>query len=143
MAKAAPRAVRNNNPGNIDRCATPWQGEDRSSSAKARESRFCVFTSAEAGFRALARVLLTYREKHRLRTVAGIVARWAPPVENNTGAYARQVAAAVGVDPDQVIDVRDPEVMFKVVKAIARHESGGNYWSDATIRTGLGLAGVV
>ena len=29
-----PRGVRNNNPGNIDRTSTVWQGEDRSMQAR-------------------------------------------------------------------------------------------------------------
>ena len=31
---------------------------------------------------------------------------------------------------------------FALAKAIARHENGGHYWSDATIAKGLELAGV-
>ena len=102
-ATSTPRGVRNNNPGNIDRISTPWQGEDRSAAAIAREQRFCVFLTPQAGFRALAKTLLTYQRKHGLRTVKEIIGRWAPPVENDTGAYVRQVAAAVGVAPSEII----------------------------------------
>src|SRR3546814_2175426 len=80
-----PRGVRKRNPGNIDRTGVPWIGEDRSPEAREREHRFCVFKTPEHGFRALVRVLLTYQRKYRLRTVAGMIDRWAPPVENNTG----------------------------------------------------------
>lgn len=141
-SKTAPRGVRNNNPGNIDRTGVAWQGEDRSAQARARETRFCVFVSPEYGFRALARTLLTYRNKHGLKTVRAVINRWAPPVENNTSAYVTQVATALGVAPDAVIDVRRPAVMVSLVKAIARHENGGNYWSDSVIAAGVGMAGV-
>src|SRR3546814_2962731 len=68
-----------------DLTGVPWIGEDRSPEAREREHRFCVFKTPEHGFRALVRVLLTYQRKYRLRTVAGMIDRWAPPVENNTG----------------------------------------------------------
>jgi len=137
-----PRGVRNNNPGNIDRSRTPWQGEDRSAAALRREKRFCVFLTPAAGFRALARLMLTYRNKHGLRTVAQIIHRWAPPTENDTNAYAVQVARAVGVSPDTAIDVTHAKVMFAIVKAIAHHESGGDFWPDETIKEGIAAAGV-
>ncbi len=141
-SKSAPRGVRNNNPGNIDRSNVAWQGEDRSATARAREPRFAVFTTPEAGFRALARTLLTYRSKHGLKTVRGIINRWAPPVENNTSAYVNQVAAAVGVAPDAVIDVRKRPVMLALVRAIAKHENGGSYWPDSVIDGGLEIVGI-
>src|SRR3546814_3413666 len=79
-----PRGVRNRNPGNIDRTGVPWIGEDRSPEAREREHRFCVFKTPEHGFRALVRVLLTYQRKYRLRTVAGMIDRWAPPDRKRT-----------------------------------------------------------
>ncbi|MGH8032512.1 MAG: structural protein P5 [Luteimonas sp.] len=139
---AAPRGVRNNNPGNIDRSGVAWQGEDRSAKARQQEARFCVFTSAEFGFRALAKVLQTYQSKHGLRTVKAIINRWAPPTENITSAYVREVAKALSVDPDSRIDVTKFDTAFGIAKAISRHENGGHYWSDATIAKGLELAGV-
>lgn len=139
---APPRGVRNNNPGNIDRSAVAWQGEVRTAAARKQEARFCVFESPEFGFRALAKTLLTYRNKHGLRTVKAIINRWAPPTENITTAYVREVAKALGVDPETSIDVRERATMFGLAKAIARHENGGNFWDDATIHQGLTLAGI-
>lgn len=139
---ANPRGLRNNNPGNIDRTEVAWQGEDRSQRAREREHRFCVFNSPQAGFRALAKTILTYRGKYQLRTVRGIINRWAPPVENDTSAYVMQVSAALGVKPDDVINVRERSVMFGIAKAIAKHENGGDYWDDQVIHEGLTLAGI-
>ena len=139
---AAPRGVRNNNPGNIDRSGVAWQGEDRSDAARQKEPRFCVFTSPECGFRALAKVLQTSQNKHGLRTVKAIINRWAPPTENITSAYDREVAKALNVDPDARIDVTRFATAFGIAKAIARHENGGHYWPDEVIVKGLDLAGV-
>jgi hypothetical protein len=137
-----PRGVRNNNPGNIDRCGVPWQGEDRTIAARSREQRFCVFMQPEFGFRAMARTLLTYQKKHGLCTVRQLINRWAPAVENDTGAYVRAVSQAIGVGPDQVIDVGARKVMFPLLRAIAHHEQGGDHWTDDVINAGLHLAGV-
>lgn len=120
----------------------PWIGEDRTADARAREHRFCVFKSPEYGFRALVRVLLTYQRKYKLRTVAGMIDRWAPPSENNTGAYVREVARALGVQPSDRIDMTDFDTAFAMAKAIARHENGGHFWGDSTIAQGVVLAGV-
>lgn len=138
----SPRGVRNNNPGNLDRTDTVWQGENRTAAAIAREPRFAVFDSPEYGFRALVKTLLTYQRKYGLLTVRSIIYRWAPPKENDTAAYAADVAKALGVAPTAVVRVDDPQVAFQLAKAIARHENGGHFWGDETIRDGVELAGV-
>jgi hypothetical protein len=53
----------------------------------------------------LARTLITYQDKHGLRSIRQIISRWAPPVENNTNAYVRAVAADTGLDADQPLDL--------------------------------------
>ena len=136
-SKPVPRGVRNKNPGNIDRTSTVWQGEDRSQDALRREPRFCVFTTPEAGFRALAKTLLTYQNKHGLRTVRDIINRWAPPVENNTEAYITQVAREVGVGSREVVSLSKQVPLQRLVTAIARHENGGLFWDAAVIEAGV------
>jgi len=137
-----PRGVRNNNPGNIDRTATVWQGENRTEAAIAREPRFAVFDAPEYGFRALVKTLLTYQRKYGLLTVRSIINRWAPPTENNTGAYSAEVAKALSVAPTDVIRVDAPATAFQLAKAIARHENSGDFWGDETIWDGVELAGI-
>jgi len=142
MTTRVPRGVRNNNPGNIDRTDVAWQGEDRSIGARTDDPRFAVFKSPEYGFRALARTLHTYRERYGIKTVRAIISRWAPPIENDTEAYVNQVAKAVGVHADAVVDVTKMQHAFPIVKAIAKHENGRHYWADDVIRAGLILGGV-
>lgn len=133
------RGIRNNNPGNIDRHDTKWQGMAADQSS---DPRFIVFKTPAFGIRAVAKTLLTYQNTHKLDTVRKIINRWAPPVENNTTAYVRAVADSVGVRPDDVIDVDSVEVMLPLVKAIITHENGANPYSDAVILEGIRLAGV-
>ena len=133
-----PRGIRNHNPGNIERGA-PWQGlaADQSS-----DPRFAVFSDHKWGIRAIARVLITYQDKHGIRTVRGILDRWAPSTENDTIAYIRHVAARLGVKPSTTIDVYDYATMRPLVEAIIKHENGMQPYSPAEIDEGLRLAGI-
>jgi len=127
-----PRGIRNNNPGNIEANAIKWQG------ATGNDGRFVVFDTPENGIRALARILKTYRDKYGLETVRGIVSRWAPPSENNTGAYIGSVCSRVSVAPDARLAPADYPAL---VAAIIRHENGVQPYNaaliDAATRAGM------
>jgi hypothetical protein len=129
------RGLRNNNPGNMDRPSkmvdgkfvyinvgdpgyVAYQGEVRSS-----DSRFRQFQSMEYGYRAMFKLIQTYRTKYGLDSVQEIINRWAPPIENNTSAYVNAVAKAVGVTIDQSLLFTKDEYL-KLVGAISRHENG-------------------
>lgn len=139
------RGFRNRNPGNIDYVpANKWQGQVGLGDAwlPADQRRFAEFVSHEYGIRALASLLSTYQDRHGLRTVRGIINRWAPPRENATTAYVLAVARAVGVGPDDVLDLHEHATLRAVVVAIIHHECGGNPYADVTIDDGLRLFGV-
>lgn len=136
---ATSRGIRNNNPGNIDRNETKWQGMSKDQSS---DPRFIVFDAPEWGIRALAKTLLTYQSKHGLNTVRAIINRWAPPVENNTDAYVNAVAKAVGVGPDSRIDLDNYLTIRPLVEAIIHHENGQQPYSDKEIDEGLHRAGI-
>lgn len=146
MRPESPRGIRNFNPGNIRHVkGTRWQGM----SANQNDPAFVQFTGAQWGIRALARTLITYQDKHQLRTIRQVIGRWAPPNENNTESYIRQVATRVGVSPDTRIDVYDYRTMRALVEAIVRHENGsgplpeGNWYGESLVNDGLHLAGIV
>ena len=146
MRPNTPRGIRNHNPGNIRHVkGTRWQGM----SANQNDADFVQFIYPRWGVRAIARTLVTYQDKHSLRTIRKIIGRWAPPNENNTESYVRQVAIRVGVSPDGRIDVYDYKIMRALVEAIIRHENGAGplpesaWYGDALINEGLQLAGIV
>lgn len=141
--KALPRGIRNKNPGNIDRTTprTPWQGQ--LPAGQLTDERFEQFQAPEWGIRALARTLITYQDKHGLNTVRGVINRWAPPSENDTGAYVAQVASKLGVTPNTPINVHEHRFMLPLVKAIIHHENGMQPYTEAQLNAGLRLAGVV
>jgi len=128
------RGLRNNNPGNIRHGASLWQGM----SADQTDPAFVRFDSPVYGIRALTRLLRNYQSRYQLMTVRQIINRWAPPTENDTGAYVLHVAREAGVNPDQQINVN--EHIVPIVKTIIKHENGLNPYSDETILTGISLA---
>jgi hypothetical protein len=136
--RALPRGIRNHNPGNLRRSADPWQGL----AAEQTDSEFFQFASAKWGIRALARTLIAYQDRVGLKTIKQMIGRWAPPNENDTGAYVRAVAASVGVGADDEIDVHDYAILRPLTLAIIRHENGQQPYTDAEIDAGLVLAGV-
>lgn len=135
---SVPRGIRNNNPGNIRRSADPWQGLAKDQN----DDAFFQFAEPKWGIRALARVLISYQDRHGLRTVRAIISRWAPPVENKTSSYIDHVARRLNVGADDPLDVHDYRVLRGLVEAIISHENGLQPYTDAQIDAGLVLAGV-
>jgi len=146
MKKKTPRGIRNNNPGNI-RWGDPWQG--LRAKVKRDDPAFCQFANAAYGIRALARTLITYQDKHGLRTIRQIITRWAPPTENDTTEYIYAAVQIAHVGWDDELDMHYYPQLRVVVEAIIRVENGkgplatDNTWYDGqTIHKGLVLAGV-
>ncbi|WP_211860899.1 structural protein [Neoroseomonas soli] len=135
----ATRGYRNRNPGNIEHVpANKWQGLAEPPS----DGRFCRFVSHEHGIRALAALLTTYHDRHGLRTVRRIIDRWAPPRENDTGAYVAVVAGRVGVGADDPVDLHRHDQLRPMVEAIIAHECAGLAYPAGVIDRALTLAGV-
>ena len=131
-----PRGIRNNNPGNIRGSSIEWQGQ-----VGVDDKGFCIFDSNENGIRALCRLLVIYQTKYSLDTINGIIHRWAPPSDgNDSGAYVRAVCAALGVGPDDPLDVTQPTLLGNLAAAIIQHENGMQPYSVVTIRIGVSLA---
>lgn len=131
-----PRGIRNNNPGNIRRDKTLWQGEASSQT----DADFLVFSEALYGLRAIAVILLHYQLLH-LATVCQMVSRWAPPGENDTLAYITAVANEIGVDAHEPLDLRaHPAQLAFFVEAIVRHENGQQPYPQDLIARACALA---
>jgi len=138
------RGIRNFNPGNIDFnqaqfARDKWVGEVGLEDHP--EARFTTFEKPIYGIRAVGKILLTYQRKYGLKTVRGIVNRWAPPVENATASYVEFVSGCMSVDPDEDIDlVRRPAEFMALTAAIIRMENGQVPYSREEIADGLTLA---
>lgn len=136
------RAVRNNNPGNLNAGAA-WQGlmaRADMTPEQAAEPRFAVFKSPIWGFRAMGVILLNYEKLHGLNTVRGYIGRWAPPGENNTDAYVKAVCHDCAVGADDHFDLKVQINLERLTKAIAIHEAGAWLFQDADLHAGVALA---
>lgn len=145
MVAKQPRGIRSNNPGNIDHNPrNKWLGlADPPIEQGVANPRFARFVAPEYGIRAIAMLLMAYQDKHGLNTVSGLIGRWAPSSENDTGSYALHVADALGVRPRDPINVHDHATMAALVRAIIQHENGRQPYSEAQINHALRLAGIV
>lgn len=146
MTTKLPRGIRNNNPGNI-RWGDPWQG--LVPATERTDSEFCQFATPAHGIRAMARVLINYQDKYKIRSIKTVIGRWAPASENNTQAYIEAVSRATGFEDDLILDLHQYRDLRPLVEAIIRHECGrgplktANTWYSAeTIDEGLRMAGV-
>ncbi|NKF52793.1 virion protein [Shewanella sp. WXL01] len=129
-----PRGIANNNPLNLrenHQVDYDWVGEH----PEDLDPSFEEFTTAFYGIRAAARTLKTYRDKHGLNTVRGIVYRWAPPSDNNpTEKYIQFVAAKAGVSENQALADSDYP---HVVAAMIHFENGYNPYDRTEIITAV------
>lgn len=124
-----------NNPGNIEH-GPKWIGRSKDQPHK----RFVKFQSPEYGYRAMCRILQTYSWKYKLNTITGIIKRYAPPIENPTSDYIWFVSEQSKFKPDEVLDLNDPDTLFRIVKAMAQFENGSKFHSrDSTIKRGCAL----
>lgn len=60
-------------------------------------------------------------------TVAAIISRWSPSNENDTSALIRDTAAMMGVDPNQPLNLNDPQTMKGLMRAITVNEGSFKY----------------
>jgi hypothetical protein len=107
-------ADRNNNPGNIEAGSFAMKH-----GAIGANGRFAVFPSVEAGI-AAQRALMEIKGRQGMN-LSQAISSWAPPNENNTGAYQKMMLSAVG-GKDMRFQDYSPEDQQKLLAAQARHE---------------------
>ncbi len=115
-----PRGLRNNNPLNIRRNSTRWQGL----SEVQKDSEFFTFVAPEWGYRAALRTLQNYRRVHGLTTLRAWISRWAPPTENVTEAYIAFVCSRAGLPDSVEPNIENRVIMCNIVAAMSHFENG-------------------
>ncbi|EJG7679882.1 lytic transglycosylase catalytic [Salmonella enterica] len=110
-------ADRNNNPGNI----RPVGGNG-----------FRFFGAALQGWEAMKNQLMRYftgkTTGRALQTIQDIVSTWAPAGDNNDPKkYAQDVAKWMGVSPNTVLNLANPETMAALMQSMARKEGYSNW----------------
>jgi hypothetical protein len=124
QSASAPKGIRNNNAGNLRFAGQAGAVNDGTG--------FARFSSAFDGLRAMARQLLLYGQRG-INTVSSIISKWAPAGENNTAAYIEAISRAIGVAPDAVLNLSNPEVLSALMGGIVQHENGRNPYAREVI----------
>lgn len=120
MEKKLTRGIRNNNPCNIRRSKTVWQGEVQGLKGNT-DTAYCQFVSMVMGLRAAFRLLRTYRDQYRIWCIEDIIFRWAPPQDHNdTEAYIAFLEKETGFKRRNILTFSDYK---PVVKAMCKIES--------------------
>jgi hypothetical protein len=113
--KTDSRGYKNNNPGNLR-----YAGQDHTIGMD--EKGFAKFDTLEHGEEAQRKQLQLYASRGN-DTLAGMINTYAPPSDNNdTGAYIADVSKRTGLDPNQHLDMNDPNIVKKVADAMMIHE---------------------
>lgn len=115
------KGLRNNNPGNLVRTFSAWQGKIPYSQSK--DPRFEQFTTVTHGLRAMYKDLINDINKGK-NTVKKLIYEYAPPHENNTEQYVAQVCKTIGVKPDEVIKEINNKFLILLGRAIIKVELG-------------------
>jgi hypothetical protein len=102
----APAPVRNNNPG-----------------AMMPGGKLAQYPDMQTGLAALDGNLASYG-KQGVNTISGVISKWAPPNENDTQAYIKDVSQRLGIPANQKIDLTNPLQRQALSTAIALHENG-------------------
>ncbi len=136
------RGIRNNNPGNLILTSIAWQGKIPAKSNT--DGKFEQFQTMELGIRAMFKDLVNDINKGK-NTVRKLINEYAPPSENNTSQYIKDVCQSIGVQPDDVITSINQSFLLKLGKAIIRKENGADASkvSDTQIINGMKLMGDV
>lgn len=129
IAYTGSRGLRNNNPGNIRKDGTQWQGMAPTQTDPA----FVQFIAPEWGIRAMTKILANYFGRG-LNTVQEIINTWAPPTENDTASYVAHVAGLIGVSADAVLP---GTAVPALVAAIIQHENGQQPYPAELIAQGV------
>lgn len=139
MLSGAPtRGERNNNPFDLMGEATPWDGL---ADPPVDDKGYCVFTTAPFGLRAGFLDLLNAWRRDGLRTIAALVAHFAPRAAgNDVVAYVADVSARVGLRPDAPLDLSRAGNLLELGRAFIRHEQGRCIYAEAELAQAVAQA---
>lgn len=131
-----PRGIRNNNPTNIEDSSIQWKGRI------GNDGRYVVFDTAINGLRAGYLEIYDSIVRDGDNTIRKLIAQWAPPIENLTGAYQNSVRQQTGIASiDTVLNYsRDSKALLR---AIVRHENGQDPYTEFQYSEAFRAAGKV
>lgn len=99
--------MQNNNPGNIKKGPSNWQGEIKPST----DPVFIQFQSMPYGVRASIKLLQNYYYNYDLKTIRQIIKRWSATDQES---YINYVSQCMGVYPDQLLNMNRDTIINQV-----------------------------
>jgi hypothetical protein len=127
-----------NNPGNVmaDNAlplgATGWI-------PAANGRKVAAYPDITTGIAANAANLASYADQG-INTVRQAVTRWVGDPKADLGTYITDVSKALGVGPDDKIDLTDPKVQSAFITAQQPHETGKSWFTPDDVTKGVQLA---
>lgn len=118
---------RNNNPGNLR-----YAGQ---SGAEVGEGGFARFGSLQEGVGAIYKQLKRYAARG-ITTLEDMINTYAPSSENDTSAYINNLSKATGLKAGDKVDLDNPQLAVKLLKAITSQEIGAGKVSEQDIYSG-------
>lgn len=129
-----PRGIRNNNPGNLrysDR--NDWQGQT------GKDPDFSIFEDPIYGIRAMARTVSNKQGNNGYITLNDLLNAYASPSVDDINSYIKAVSKLSGFAPDERINLRDANTLFKVIAPMIQVENGYNPYSIDQMMHGIDL----
>ena len=103
-----PAPLRNNNPG-----------------ALMPGGKLAQYPDMQTGIAAMDQNLASYG-KQGVNTLSAVISKWAPPNENDTQAYIKDVSQRLGIPANQKVDLSNPAQRLAISSAIMLHENGSS-----------------
>ena len=132
--------IRNNNWLNVRyNPNNPWVGQTGGD-----DSNYAEFENPVYGIRAADKVLANYQKIHGIDNVADTINRYAPPSDNNpTQGYVNYVSDKMGVKPNEHIDLSDPDVRARMMRAMVGFETpdAASQFSDELLAEARSISG--
>lgn len=138
----AVRGLRNNNPGNLVRTSSAWQGKVPFPQSK--DVKFEQFTAVKFGIRAMLKDLI-HDINNGKNTVNKLINEYAPSSENDTKAYIIKVCQTLGVQPNDKLTSINSSFLTMLARSIMKVELGKSHTliTDSDINDALQLLGQV
>lgn len=132
--------IRNNNWLNVRyNPKNPWVGQTGGD-----DSNYAEFENPVYGIRAADKVLANYQKLHGIDNVADTINRYAPPSDNNpTQSYVDYVSDKMGVKSNDSIDLSDPDVRARMMRAMVGFETpdAASQFSDELLAEARSISG--
>lgn len=133
VKRVGARNWRNNNPGNIE-----YGKFAKAQGAIGSDGRFAIFPDYKSG-RTAKEKLLFESAGYKGMNISQAIHRYAPPTENNTAAYIKSVADALGINANTPLSSLTPEQRSTMLDAMEKVE-GFREGTTTVIEKGTGLS---